>query len=95
MVCCVQVTEKDIKQVLGICLNHRLRKDILDDIDSGIKVQIAWQRVTDPKAAERARVEKEAAEKKAAAAAAGNGNGAAANGADAPKKAGAWSGLPI
>lgn len=90
----VQVTEKDIKRVLGICLNHRLRKDILDDIDSGIKVQIAWQRVTDPKAAEKARVQQEAADKKAAAAA-GNGSGAAANGAGEPKKAGAWSGLPM
>lgn len=90
------MTEKDIKRVLGICLNHRLRKDILDDIDSGIKVQIAWQRVTDPKAAERARVQKEKAEKKmAAAAGSSNGNGAASNGAAAEKKAGAWSGLPM
>lgn len=89
----MQVTEKDVKRVLGICLNHRLRKDILDDIDSGIKVQIAWQRLTDPKAAEKARIEKEAAEQKMAdAAASSNGNG---NGAGEPKKAGSWSGLPF
>jgi magnesium chelatase subunit I len=80
----VQVTEQDIKQVLGICLNHRLRKDVLDEIDSGIKVLLAWQRVTDPKAAERARVQQQAADKSAAAAS-----------ADAPKKAGSWSGLPV
>jgi magnesium chelatase subunit I len=87
---CVQVTEKDVRRVLGVCLNHRLRKDVLDDIDSGIKVQIAWQRLTDPKAAEKARLAKEAAEQKAAAAA-----GPAANGAGGEKKAGSWSGLPF
>jgi magnesium chelatase subunit I len=92
----VQVTENDIKRVLGVCLNHRLRKDVLDDIDSGIKVQIAWQRVTDPQAAERARVEKEAQERKAAdAARAMNGSAASGNGAGEKKKAGAWSGLPF
>ena len=81
----MQVTEKDVRRVLGVCLNHRLRKDVMDEIDSGIKVQLAWQRVTDPKAAERARVAEEAAAKKAAAAAEGGGE----------KKAGSWSGLPI
>lgn len=87
----VQVTEKDVRRVLGVCLNHRLRKDVLDDIDSGFKVQIAWQRVADPKAAEKARVQKEAAEKKAAAAQ----GGASANGAGGDKKAGSWGGLPF
>lgn len=82
---CVQVKEEDVRKVLGVCLNHRLRKDVMDEIDSGIKVQIAWQRVTDPAAAERARVAEEAAAKKEAAAAE----------AATEKKAGSWSGLPF
>lgn len=80
----VQVTAKDVQRVLGVCLNHRLRKDVLDDIDGGLKVQLAWRAVTDPAAAERVRVAKEQAAKKEAAAA-----------AEAPKKAGSWSGLPV
>jgi magnesium chelatase subunit I len=79
----MQVTEQDVQRVLGICLNHRLRKDVLDDIDSGVRVILAWQRVTDPKAAEKARVAKLAAEKKEEAAQA------------TEKKAGSWSGLPF
>ena len=80
----LQVTAKDIQRVLGVCLNHRLRKDVLDDIDSGLKVQLAWRAVTDPAAAERARVAKEQAAKKEADAA-----------AEAPQKKGAWGGLPV
>lgn len=76
-----------MRRVLGVCLNHRLRKDVMDEIDSGIKVQIAWQRVTDPKAAERARVQEEVAAKKAA--------DAQAAGESGEKKAGSWSGLPF
>ena len=59
---------------------HRsLRKDVLDTIDGGAKVALAFRRVTDP-----ARAEKEAAEAKAAAEAE----------AAAAKKAGSWGGLP-
>jgi hypothetical protein len=61
----------------------RLRKDPLDPIDSGTKVAILFQRMTDPefvRREEEAKKKKEAADKAAAAA--------------APKKAGAWGGLP-
>jgi magnesium chelatase subunit I len=94
----VQVTEKDIRRVLGMCLNHRLRKDVLDEIDTGVRVQIAWQRITDPKAAQKARLEREATERQEAEKAAGtcgssSGAGDAQDGSD--KKAGSWSGLPF
>lgn len=60
-----------------------MRKDPLDPIDSGTKVQIVFKRLTDPeflKREEAAKKKKEEAEKAAAAA--------------APKKAGSWGGLP-
>jgi magnesium chelatase subunit I len=59
-----------------------MRKDPLDPIDNGIKVAIAFNRVADP---DYARKEEEREKKKAAAAAAAEA---------APKKAGAWAGLP-
>nr|QCI07951.1 Mg chelatase subunit e [Plumaria plumosa] len=34
-----EVTIEDIKKVITLCLRHRLRKDPLENIDSGIKVQ--------------------------------------------------------
>ena len=35
--------------MLGLCLSHRLRKDVLDDMDmGGIKVQMAWKKVMEP-----------------------------------------------
>jgi len=74
-----EVSLDDVKRVSGMCLNHRLRKDVLDTIDGGAKVALAWRRVTDPARAER---EAKAAAEKAAADAA------------ASKKAGSWGGLP-
>nr|YP_009315686.1 Mg chelatase subunit e [Trichogloeopsis pedicellata]SCW24344.1 Mg chelatase subunit e [Trichogloeopsis pedicellata] len=35
----IQVTSDDIKHVITLCLRHRLRKDPLETIDSGIKVE--------------------------------------------------------
>ena len=32
------VTMEDVERVVGLCLNHRLRKDPLDPIDGGTKV---------------------------------------------------------
>ncbi|CEJ45738.1 magnesium chelatase ATPase subunit I [Umezakia ovalisporum] len=40
-----QVTVDDIKRVITLCLRHRLRKDPLESIDSGYKVQKAFARV--------------------------------------------------
>lgn len=80
----MQVTVADIERVLGICLNHRLRKDVLDTIDSGTMVSIMWRRVMDPAMAEKERLRKKAEEDKAVAAAGSKG-----------AKAGAWGGLPI
>ncbi|CAK0779027.1 hypothetical protein CVIRNUC_004683 [Coccomyxa viridis] len=76
------VTLEHVQAVIGLCLNHRLRKDPLDTIDGGTKVKLAFQRITDPNRAakeEKARKQAEAAASKAA---------------EQPKKAGAWGGLP-
>ena len=56
----------------------------MDDIDTGLKVALAWRRIMDPAAAEKAELAKKEAEQRAEKAAkAGAG----------PKK-GAWGGLP-
>lgn len=78
-----EVTLDDVKKVIGLCLNHRLRKDPLDPIDSGTKVAVVFRRVTDPDTVKR----EEEAKRKAAEA-------AKAAAASAPKKAGTWGGLP-
>lgn len=49
----MQVTVADIQRVMGISLNHRLRKHVLDTIDSGTMVSIVWRRVMDPDLAEK------------------------------------------
>lgn len=36
------VTMEDVERVVGLCLNHRLRKDPLDPIDGGTKVRVGW-----------------------------------------------------
>lgn len=36
-----EVTEDDVKKVITLCLRHRLRKDVLDTMDNGEKVQKA------------------------------------------------------
>jgi len=77
-----EVTPEDVARVATMCLNHRLRKDPLDPIDSGTKVAIMFKRLTDPeflKREEAAKKKKEEAEKAAAA---------------SNKKAGSWGGLP-
>ncbi|MGK7932446.1 MAG: magnesium chelatase ATPase subunit I [Microcystaceae cyanobacterium] len=40
-----EVTVDDIRRVITLCLRHRLRKDPLESIDSGYKVQKAFGRV--------------------------------------------------
>nr|AYB71452.1 chlorophyll biosynthesis [Trachelomonas grandis] len=40
-----EVTEKDIFTIITLCLRHRLRKDPLESIDSGIKVQETFKKV--------------------------------------------------
>lgn len=80
------VTTDDVARVAPLCLNHRLRKDPLDPIDTGTKVALALRRVLNPKAVaeeERKRKEAEAAAKEEA-----------AKGGRGAKKAGAWGGLP-
>eukprot|EP01025_Chloroclados_australasicus_P038334 TRINITY_DN3940_c0_g3_i5.p1 TRINITY_DN3940_c0_g3~~TRINITY_DN3940_c0_g3_i5.p1 ORF type:complete len:291 (-),score=44.99 TRINITY_DN3940_c0_g3_i5:190-1062(-) len=44
-----KVELEDVERVLGLCLNHRLRKDVLDQIDNGTKVALAWVKVLNPK----------------------------------------------
>lgn len=50
----------DVDRVIAMCVNHRMRKDVLDTIDSGSRVQLVWNRVRDPEAFERKRAEAEA-----------------------------------
>nr|UXD06370.1 Mg-protoporyphyrin IX chelatase [Eutreptiella sp. CCMP389] len=40
-----EVTEQDIFTIITLCLRHRLRKDPLETIDSGFKVQEGFKRV--------------------------------------------------
>jgi magnesium chelatase subunit I len=40
-----EVTVNDIKRVITLCLRHRLRKDPLESIDSGYKVQKVFNEV--------------------------------------------------
>ena len=40
-----EVTPKDIYTIITLCLRHRLRKDPLDDIDNGLKVQECFKKV--------------------------------------------------
>lgn len=71
-------------EVRGLLRFCRLRKDPLEQIDSGTKVMLAFQRITNPdkaKAAEKAKKEAEEKQKKDTK----RGGG---------MKAGAWSGLP-
>jgi len=100
----VEVT--DVDRVIGMCVGHRLRKDVLDTIDSGSRVRLVWARVRDPEAwearqqeareaAEQARRERDAmlqAQKDAMTAA--EKKVAEKNEKRAGKKAGAWGGLP-
>jgi len=44
-----EVTLDDIERVICLALNHRMRKDPLDPIDSGSKVKMAFKKITDPK----------------------------------------------
>jgi magnesium chelatase subunit I len=40
-----EVTVEDIRRVITLCLRHRLRKDPLESIDSGYKVEKAFSRI--------------------------------------------------
>ena len=42
---CEEVTVDDIEKVITLCLRHRLRKDPLESIDSGDKVQTVFEEV--------------------------------------------------
>jgi len=42
-----EVTEEDVKKVVTLCLRHRLRKDVLDTMDSGDKVVKAYDAAFD------------------------------------------------
>lgn len=77
-----EVTKDDLERVLPLSLNHRLRKDVLDVIDTGTKVKLMFKRVSDPEFQRKEEAAKKAAEEKAKADAQSN------------KKAGAWAGLP-
>jgi len=37
------VTEEDVKKVISLCLRHRLRKDVLDTMDTGDKVRKVFE----------------------------------------------------
>uniref|UniRef100_A0A7S1LSR0 Mg-protoporphyrin IX chelatase n=1 Tax=Alexandrium catenella TaxID=2925 RepID=A0A7S1LSR0_ALECA len=42
-----EVTEDDIRKVMTLCLRHRLRKDVLDTMDTGDKVQKSFDEIFD------------------------------------------------
>merc|ERR1719189_3120446 len=42
-----KVTEEDVRKVITLCLRHRLRKDVLDTMDTGDKVQKVFEAVFD------------------------------------------------
>jgi len=42
-----EVTEEDVRQVCTLCLRHRLRKDVLDTMDSGDKVRKVFEQIFD------------------------------------------------
>ena len=42
-----EVTFEDIEKVITLCLRHRLRKDPLETIDSGDKVQKVFEKIFD------------------------------------------------
>lgn len=64
----------------------RLRKDPLAQIDTGTKVQLAYQRVTNPEKAKKAEAAKKKQEKQE--------KEEAKKAEKANKKAGSWGGLP-
>eukprot|EP00878_Enallax_costatus_P019521 GHUV01020595.1.p1 GENE.GHUV01020595.1~~GHUV01020595.1.p1 ORF type:complete len:134 (+),score=13.29 GHUV01020595.1:784-1185(+) len=76
-----QVTAADVGRVISGCLNHRLRKDPLDPIDSGTKVQLLFKRLTDPEFVKREEMKRKQEE-------------AAKEAAKKNKKSGSWGGLP-
>lgn len=78
-----EVTKDDLDRIMPLTLNHRLRKDVLDVIDTGTRVKLMFKRLSDPEFVRKEEAAKKAKEEAAAKAAAA-----------APKKAGAWGGLP-
>ena len=72
----------------SLCLNHRLRKDVLDGIDNGAKVFFTLRKImmSSAEQAEEERQQREAEEAEAAA--------KEKDGKRAGKKAGSWGGLP-
>jgi magnesium chelatase subunit I len=38
----LEATQEDVIRVASLCLRHRLRKDPLENIDSGLKVRETW-----------------------------------------------------
>ncbi len=83
-----KVTMDDVIRVASLCLNHRLRKDVLDGMDNGAKVFFALRKImmSPAEKAEEERQQQEAEAREAEA--------KAKEGNRAGKKAGAWSGLP-
>jgi len=43
----MEVTDEDVKKVITLCLRHRLRKDVLDNMDNGDKVQKVFDQFFD------------------------------------------------
>ncbi|KAG1655040.1 hypothetical protein FOA52_008791 [Chlamydomonas sp. UWO 241] len=87
------VQTDDIKRIISICLNHRLRKDPLDTMDSGSKVAMLFRRLTDPEFVRKeAEMRKKAEETQARILAEQAATGKVAR--TATQKAGSWGGLP-
>uniref|UniRef100_A0A061R6E6 Mg-protoporphyrin IX chelatase n=1 Tax=Tetraselmis sp. GSL018 TaxID=582737 RepID=A0A061R6E6_9CHLO len=85
-----EVTVEDVGRVIGMCLSHRMRKDVMDGIDNSAQVEAIFRRVADPEARERDEAEKKAKEEAKAKAE----EEAKAGNKRAGMKPGAWGGLP-
>ena len=86
-----EVTEDDIKRVIGPCLSHRLRKDPMDTMDGSFKVMLGFNKIFKGSAmADFAGAMAEGIEDPEAKAK----EEEKAKADPAPKKAGAWGGLP-
>ena len=52
-----EVEIEDVDRIISMCINHRLRKDVLDTISTDGKVKAVWARVRDPEAYEAKKAE--------------------------------------
>jgi len=85
-------TSEDVARVIVMCLSHRMRKDVMEQMDGGYKVVMAYQKIFGNRAPQVAASPEATLQKKMEARAAEEAEKEAAK--PASKTAGAWGGLP-